>query len=251
MTYLHGTLPLELFYLLPHLESLSLPNNSYSGAGFQAWRESHPGIDPHRVNCVHEPKTQALLEQYPELVEKFDVLGQLEGFFELAENQQLGFNQSMPTEVGLLTKLNALVLDNNNLRMSLPSEIAELNQLQILQAPFNNFEGNVPSELVMMSSLQDLDLSENHLNGTLPTELGLMASLQQLDLNENDLTGTIPFKLCEKGGSGFSGCSNTLCGCEWCQCPALTVSQSPTLSFPSTIMPTIPGPPSISPSAPP
>ena len=133
---LHGTLPLELFYFLPHLESLSLPDNSYNGAGFQAWREEHPGVDPHKTYSSRATGTQALIEEYPQLAEKFNPAGILDGFFLLSENQQLGFNQSLPTEIGLLTALTRLQLVGNRLTGSLPTEIGRLTNLKCLHFKF-------------------------------------------------------------------------------------------------------------------
>jgi Leucine-rich repeat (LRR) protein len=61
---------------------------------------------------------------------------------------------TVPTEIGLLTRLNHLELDGNRLTGSIPTEIANLG-----------------------GTLTRLSLSHNNLSGTLPTELGMLSNL--------------------------------------------------------------------------
>jgi hypothetical protein len=159
-------------------------------------------------------------------------LGRLSVLSEL----HLGNNQlsgTFPTWIGQLQYLNTLNMLNNTFTPhSIPTEIGLLTNLQNLVLGFDNLTGTIPTELFALESLQILDLGSNSLTGTLPSLFGnlvaigtlppllfrvvfvvvivscshpimplerrfflsLVCWLENLGLDGNHFTGTIPFE---------------------------------------------------------
>lgn len=86
-----------------------------------------------------------------------------------------GFVGTVPSSIGLLTKLVDLHLDFNNLDGSIPPEIGQLSE----------------------SPLRTIHLNNNNFSGTLPTELGLLQEYRTLTLEKNSFIGSIPAVVCE------------------------------------------------------
>jgi len=89
----------------------------------------------------------------------------------------------LPSEIGELTNLEELYLDNNQLEGALVAEIRKMPRLKILDASDNNMTG-IPAEIGQMSNLEVLDYSNNQLD-TYPNEIVNMKSLKTLDLSGN------------------------------------------------------------------
>jgi Leucine-rich repeat (LRR) protein len=98
---------------------------------------------------------------------------------------------SLPTEIGQLSRLQALYLNQNQLT-SLPAEIGQLSQLQTLDLNQNQLT-SFPAEIGHLSQLHWLYLNQNQLIN-LPAEIGQLSQLQGLQLNQNQLlTSTLFF----------------------------------------------------------
>jgi len=86
-----------------------------------------------------------------------------------------------------------LSLAANKLSGSLPSEIGLLTSLQQLKFQFNDLmTGSIPSEVGSMTSLKRILLMNSKLTGSIPTEIGLLPSLYNLWLNDNYFSGNFP-----------------------------------------------------------
>ncbi|RVX19316.1 MDIS1-interacting receptor like kinase 2 [Vitis vinifera] len=96
------------------------------------------------------------------------------------------FTGEIPSEIGLLEKLNYLFLYDNGFYGSIPSEIGNLKEF-----------GTVPPEIGNLTSLTVLDLSTNKLHGELPETLSLLNKLETLSAFANNFLGTIPTELGE------------------------------------------------------
>jgi hypothetical protein len=99
--------------------------------------------------------------------------------------------QIVPSEIGILTKLQRLNLANNQLHM-IPIEIWHLDKLQEL-CLYNNQLVSMPPEIGRLGMLIELDLSYNKLD-TIPSEIGLLSKLHIIDLDYNKLH-TIPSEI--------------------------------------------------------
>jgi Leucine-rich repeat (LRR) protein len=88
-----------------------------------------------------------------------------------------GFAGTIPTAIGLLTKLEDLnlYLEFNNLASTIPSEIGQLSENPLLRRIY---------------------LNNNNLSGTLPTELGLLQEFRTLTLEKNSFVGSMPVEVC-------------------------------------------------------
>jgi Leucine-rich repeat (LRR) protein len=111
---------------------------------------------------------------------------------ELYENLLHG---NLPTEIGLLTNLQALQLYSNCLTGTLPTELGKLNSLQDLELDNNVLSSTIISEIGQLTSLAALKLSSNFLSGSLPTYVGLLVSLVDLDVSANYLQSSLPSQL--------------------------------------------------------
>lgn len=103
-----------------------------------------------------------------------------------------GFNGHLSSEIGNLTFLQTLELQNNLISGSLPSVLGKLTQLLSLNAHNNSFSGVIPNLLSQLPKLKYLILSSNDLTGSVPAGVVEISSLVNLDLSDNKLTGTIP-----------------------------------------------------------
>ena len=101
-------------------------------------------------------------------------------------------NGEIPTEIGTLSKLQALVVDGNQLNGTIPWILGLLPNLQLIRLDNNQLSGSIPSSLLGLSDLIYLTLSSNYLTGSIPS---FTQTLQFLDLSSNLLYGNIPNNL--------------------------------------------------------
>ncbi|KAJ3677639.1 hypothetical protein LUZ60_003363 [Juncus effusus] len=171
----------------------------------------------------------------------------------------------LPSELSLLSSLQALSLSSNRFSGPIPSAISALRALTLLDLSHNLLSGQIPIGIGALTSLSHLDLSANFLNGTLPPAIGGLSQLTgvldlsfnqfsgeipqelgnmpvdvSLDLRHNNLSGEIPQtgSLLNQGPTAFSGNPN-LCGFPL-KTPCLNSNQQPKLpepglSFNSTV----------------
>ncbi|KAI2500784.1 hypothetical protein MHU86_13708 [Fragilaria crotonensis] len=117
--------------------------------------------------------------------------------FDSFNDGEMVTGSSIPSEIGLLTQLTALLVDGNELTRSIPSEISLLTDLVILSFTENELSGTIPSSISMLTKLTGLWLDQNKLTGGIPSSMPCMTSLIVLDTSHNELNGPIP--------SSFSG----------------------------------------------
>lgn len=89
-------------------------------------------------------------------------------------------------------RVTGISLVLNRLTGELPPELGSLSNLEWLVLDDNRLTGEIPSELGGLSDLQELSLSNNQLSGEIPPELGRLADLRLLWFSDNQLTGCIP-----------------------------------------------------------
>jgi Leucine-rich repeat (LRR) protein len=128
---------------------------------------------------------------------------------------------TIPSDIGMLTRLEILDLGRNVLRGSLPGAIGQLASLLLLDLQYNYLSQQLPSEVATLDSVVALYLNRNIIHGTIPTEIGRMThvfgvylegnylessipselgsmdSLGELYIHTNSITGSIPTEICD------------------------------------------------------
>ncbi|KAL4281271.1 hypothetical protein GQ457_03G026840 [Hibiscus cannabinus] len=99
---------------------------------------------------------------------------------------------TLAPNIGNLTNLQLVILQNNNILGNIPSELGRLPKLKTLDLSNNRFDGQIPSTLSHLKSLQYLRLNNNTLSGAIPSSVANMSQLNFLDLSFNNLGG--PFQ---------------------------------------------------------
>jgi Leucine-rich repeat (LRR) protein len=102
---------------------------------------------------------------------------------------------TIPSELGLLSSIQALELGQNQLKGSLASEIGNLENAVELLLYENLLTGIIPSELGQLSNVEILALCNNSLTGIIPPELGALVNLEELAFFNNSMDGTLPTEL--------------------------------------------------------
>ena len=100
---------------------------------------------------------------------------------------------TLPSEMGRMTKLTVLKLNDNRLDGSLIADIRLMTGLIEIDAS-NNYMTGLPAEIGQLSKLETLNLANNRLT-TLPNELGNAKALKVLNLSGNTVSQTTINKL--------------------------------------------------------
>ena len=106
------------------------------------------------------------------------------------------YNTTIPTEIGMLKKLQVLKMDFSGFMRQVPSEIGSLRSLQFWRLKgtpqTNQVSGTIPSEFGKLQRLSEFMMESNRLSGTLPLQLGSMRALERFQVQDNTISGTIP-----------------------------------------------------------
>lgn len=109
-------------------------------------------------------------------------------------------SSTIPTEIGLLTSLEFLTLEEQTkIDSTIPTEFGHLSSLQVLHFDRNTkLHGTIPTELGrLFSTFKELYLGKTGITGTLPTELALLTRLTTIDTYDTLLTGSVPADICQ------------------------------------------------------
>jgi hypothetical protein len=101
---------------------------------------------------------------------------------------------SIPTEIGMMRKLQRVNIEENFFSGQLPTHLGFLTNMTDLRLWQNSISGPIPSQVGLLTNLDLIYIHKNELSGTLPSELGLLSA--QFFLSDNAFTGTIPVELC-------------------------------------------------------
>ena len=108
-----------------------------------------------------------------------------------------GANISLPSALGQLSGLTRLSLRDHNhtLTGEIPSEIGQLSRLAVLELDDSSLRGDLPMQLASLTSLRILNLARTDVAGTLPTQLAQLTRLTRLHLSETRVSGFLPSQL--------------------------------------------------------
>ncbi|KAG6686823.1 hypothetical protein I3842_11G039900 [Carya illinoinensis] len=109
-------------------------------------------------------------------------------FLQLDQNQLHG---SLPTPFANLSNLVIVSLYENQLTGSIPQGIGDLINLVLLRLDTNQFIGNLPENICQGGSLQYFVASNNHLDGRIPKSFKNCTSIVRVLLGGNQLIGDI------------------------------------------------------------
>jgi len=109
---------------------------------------------------------------------------------------QSGLSGTIPRAIGNLANLTSINLNSNQHTGGIPVDITKLKELKQLDLSNNDFEGNIPSEIGLLTDLTELNLGTNSLDGTFPIEIKSLTDLAILDLSQNNFdSGAIPSEI--------------------------------------------------------
>ena len=94
------------------------------------------------------------------------------------------------------SQVSKIDLGYNNLSGTLPGEIGILQRLNELVLPDNSLRGSISEQLGTLNLVEYVDLSLNNLTGTIPTSLSEAKNISTLFVYKNELSGTVPEDLC-------------------------------------------------------
>ncbi|XP_028760600.1 receptor-like protein EIX2 [Neltuma alba] len=113
--------------------------------------------------------------------------------FNFSSNLQQLYIREIPSSIGRLVNVEAMVLSNNSLTGELPLSLANCSKLVLLDVSENKLSGPIPSWIgVSLEQLQILSLRMNHLNGSLPVHLCHLTQIRLLDISRNNLSNEVP-----------------------------------------------------------
>ena len=117
--------------------------------------------------------------------------------------------------MGLLTKLTRLELyDNYELDGSIPTELGLLTKLTILWLNNNSLEGELPVALSDLVDLNVLYLQNNiGLSGTVPVEFKRLTNLNAVYLQNTNISGGFDEAFCSSYTETFTLKTDVECSC--------------------------------------
>ncbi|XP_030965907.1 LRR receptor-like serine/threonine-protein kinase EFR [Quercus lobata] len=102
------------------------------------------------------------------------------------------FYNKIPPEIGRLNRLEVLLLSNNSISGTIPSNLSSCANLTLFNAAGNNLVGEIPTKLGTLSKLRIFAIHKNSLTGIIPPSFGNLSSLEGFCAAYNNLGGSIP-----------------------------------------------------------
>ncbi|XWS16848.1 hypothetical protein CRYUN_Cryun33cG0015800 [Craigia yunnanensis] len=98
---------------------------------------------------------------------------------------------SIPQELGNLSNLTHLVLEQNQLSETLPEELGNLSSIERMLLNSNNFTGELPETFARLTTLTDFRINDNNFVGKIPHFIQNWKKLE-LHMHASGLSGSIP-----------------------------------------------------------
>jgi len=124
---------------------------------------------------------------------------------ESLEMDQNHFFGTIPSEIGLMSNLIALLLggipiDLETVYALVDSFAGNSDQIELLKLyldslPNNFISGTLPTEMFSLSNLINLDVSNSQVSGTIPSDIGKLSKVGVLVFTSNLLSGRLPTEI--------------------------------------------------------
>ncbi|KAL3748957.1 hypothetical protein ACJRO7_010102 [Eucalyptus globulus] len=98
----------------------------------------------------------------------------------------------IPREIGNISTLEELVLEDNLLAGTLEPNIGNLSHLRRLLLSANNFSGTIPEFFRNLKNLEDFRIDGSPLSGKIPDFIGNWTKIRRLDMQGTSMEGPIP-----------------------------------------------------------
>ncbi|KAK3424533.1 hypothetical protein EUGRSUZ_F01306 [Eucalyptus grandis] len=98
----------------------------------------------------------------------------------------------IPKEIGNISTLEQLVLEDNMLEGALEPNIGNLTHLRRLLLSANNFTGTIPESFGNLKNLEDFRIDGSTLSGKIPDFIGNWTKITRLDMQGTSMEGPIP-----------------------------------------------------------
>ncbi|KAL3528901.1 hypothetical protein ACH5RR_008223 [Cinchona calisaya] len=179
--YFVGSISHELSHTSHFLRSLDISNNEIEGK-IPDWIGNFPLLNELDMskNLLEGTIPNAMCKLY--LINLLDLSqNQLSGSIPLCFNntslrfihlQKNRFTSTIPNTLLKSLKLLALDLGHNYLSGGIPHDIGQLTHLRVLLLEENNFQGQIPESMCQLKNLTFLDLSKNNFSGVIPKCFG-------------------------------------------------------------------------------
>jgi len=126
---------------------------------------------------------------------RYGIYGSIEKYLRYLDAEKL--KKWVPEKLGEMSLDGILNLTHLNLKLdtinSIQSEISVLTNLEVLDLNSNNLGPTIPTGIYNLTKLVDLSLNNNNIT-TIPAEIGNLTNLRALALNNNNIT-TIPAEM--------------------------------------------------------
>jgi len=198
-----GTIPTQIGKLR-NVRKVNLENNRFEGSiPTQIAHLAHAlGSDGTTVLDVsHNNLTGNIPSEiaYLEALEYLDFSNN-PNFGSIPDANNWAMHPPIPTEIGLLEKLQVLNIDHCRFQGIIPTELFECRAMKNFYArggtpdgtDSNQLSGTLPTQIGKWNRLNTFALTKNRISGTVPTQVGDMAILRRIELAENSLSGSMP-----------------------------------------------------------
>ncbi|KAF9621304.1 hypothetical protein IFM89_019390 [Coptis chinensis] len=99
---------------------------------------------------------------------------------------------TIPIEIGNISTLEELLLQDNNLTGTIPGELGKLRGLKVVRLSGNNFTGRLPETFANLKNLKDFLIGGSGITGRIPGFIGEWTGLERLDMQGTNMEGPIP-----------------------------------------------------------
>ncbi|KAL9245815.1 hypothetical protein vseg_019421 [Gypsophila vaccaria] len=99
---------------------------------------------------------------------------------------------AIPTNIGLLDRLQTLDLSANMINGTIPDTLFSVATLRVVDVSGNFISGGLSNSVGRLGNLSVLNVSDNALGGNIPKSLGNLPNLTVISLRNNFFTGKLP-----------------------------------------------------------